>query len=126
MFARLNAESRGIEAVPFPPARLGELTALVEGKTVNAQAGKQVLRTMWESGEAPKDVVARLGLAQVSDPGAVKAACEAAIAAEPNAAAAVRAGKMEAFGRLMGAAMKALKGKGDPAAVKATLTDLLR
>ena len=38
----------------------------------------------------------------------------------------VRAGKMEAFGRLMGAAMKALKGKGDPAAVKATLTDLLR
>jgi len=126
VFARLNAENRGIEAVPFPPARLGELTALVEGKVVNAQAGKQVLRALWDSGEAPKDIVARLGLAQVSDPGAVRAACETAIAAEPAAAAAVRAGKPEAFGRLMGAAMKALKGKGDPAAVKATLTDLLR
>ena len=125
VFARLNAAGKAIDAVPFPPARLGELAALVDGRVVNAPTAKQVLKLLWETGEAPAAAVARLGLAQVSDPEAVRAACEAAIAAEPSAAAALKAGNEKAGGRVVGHAMKALKGKGDPTLVQRTLRQLL-
>ena len=81
---------------------------------------------MWETGESPKAIVEKAGLAQVSDAAAIRAACEAAVAAEPRAAADVRGGNEKAIGRLVGLAMKALKGKGDPALVNATLRELLR
>ena len=126
VFARLNEKDQGIEAVPFPPALLGELAALVDGKTINTSTAKQVLSTLWTTGEAPKAQVARLGLGQVSDPDAIRAACEKAIEAEPRSAADVRAGNDRAIGRLVGAAMKALGGRGDPALVNATLKALLR
>ena len=126
VFARLKELGKGVEAIPFPPHRLGELAALLDAKTINAGTGKQVLRAMWETGEAPDAIVAKAGLAQVSDPGAVRAACEAAIAQAAAAAADVRAGNEKAFGRLVGLAMRALAGKGDPAAVHATLRELLR
>jgi aspartyl-tRNA(Asn)/glutamyl-tRNA(Gln) amidotransferase subunit B len=126
VFARLNEVGRGVDAVPFPLARIGELAALVDARAVSASAAKQVLRALWTADEAPSAVVARLGLAQVSDVGATRAACEAAVAAEPNAAAAVRAGNEKAIGRLVGAAMKRLEGKGDPALVQSTLREVLR
>jgi len=126
VFARLNEKDQGIEAVPFPPALLGELAALVDGKTINTSTAKQVLATMWTTGEAPKAQVARLGLGQVSDPGAIRVACEKAIEAEPRSAADVRAGNDRAIGRLVGAAMKALSGRGDPSLVNATLKALLK
>jgi aspartyl-tRNA(Asn)/glutamyl-tRNA(Gln) amidotransferase subunit B len=129
VFAKLNElgkSAKDIDAVPFPPARLGELAALVDKKTINAPTAKQVFRTLWDSGEAPDAIVSRAGLAQVSDVVAIRAACEAAIAAEPNSAAAVRGGNDKALGRLVGAAMKVLSGKGDPALVHRILRELLR
>jgi aspartyl-tRNA(Asn)/glutamyl-tRNA(Gln) amidotransferase subunit B len=125
VFARLKESGAGVAAVPFPPARLGELADLVEKRVVNSGSAKQVLRRMWETGEAPAAIVASLGLGQVSDESTVRAACEAAIAAEPAAAADVRAGNDKALGRLVGRAMKELKGKGDPAVIHRSLRSLL-
>jgi aspartyl-tRNA(Asn)/glutamyl-tRNA(Gln) amidotransferase subunit B len=126
VFGRLQAAGTSIVEAPLPPSRVGELADLIESKVVSATAAKQVFREMWASGEAPKAVVDRLGLAQVSDDAVLKAACEAAIAAEPKAAADVRAGNEKALGRLVGHAMKALKGKGNPARVNEILLGLLR
>jgi len=124
-FARLNEKGEGVEAIPFPPARLGELAALVDRKAINAPTAKVVFRYLWDGGEAPAAIVERLGLAQVVDPEAIRKACEEAVAAEPAAAASVRGGNDKAVGRLVGRAMKALGGKGDPALVNATLKALL-
>ena len=126
VFARLNELGKGIAAVPFPAERLGELAALLDAKTINAPTAKQVFRTLWDTGEAPAAQVARLGLGQVSDRGAIRAACEAAVAAEPKAAADVRAGNEKAIGRLVGTAMRRLGGKGDPAVVNEVLREVLR
>ena len=81
---------------------------------------------MWETLEAPKAIVEKAGLGQVSDPAAVRAACAKAIAEAAEAAASVRGGNEKAIGRLVGLAMRALGGKGDPALVNATLRDLLK
>jgi aspartyl-tRNA(Asn)/glutamyl-tRNA(Gln) amidotransferase subunit B len=125
VFARLKELDRGIEAVPFPPSRLGELASLLDAKTINGGTAKQVLRTVWETGEAPAAIVEKAGLAQVSDPAAVRSACEKAIADAPQAADAVRGGNEKAIGKLVGLAMKALGGKGDPVRVNETLKTLL-
>ena len=126
VFAKLKELDRGIDAVPFPASHLGELAALHDARTINAGTAKRLVKTMWETREAPNAIVERSGLAQVSDPAAVRAACERAIAEAAEAAASVRGGSDKAMGRLVGLAMRALGGKGDPALVNATLRDLLR
>ncbi len=125
VFAKLKELDRGIEAVPFASERLGELAALLDERTINTGTAKQVLKTMWETGEAPRAIVEKAGLAQVSDPAAVRTACEKAVEAAPEAAASVRAGNEKAIGKLVGLAMKALGGKGDPVLVNATLKAIL-
>jgi aspartyl-tRNA(Asn)/glutamyl-tRNA(Gln) amidotransferase subunit B len=125
VFGRIPAGG-SIRDVALPPARVGELAALVDAKTVSATAAKQVFREMWRSQEAPAAVVERLGLAQVSDEAVLREACEAAVAAEPRAAADVRAGNEKAIGRLVGHAMKTLRGRGNPALVHRVLLGMLR
>lgn len=126
VFGRLAAAGKSIAEVPFAPARLGELADLVDRGVVNAPTAKQVLKVLWETGEAPAAAVERLGLAQVSDASAIEAACKAAIAAEPKAAEDVRGGNDKAMGRLVGHVMKAMKGKANPALANEVLKRLLR
>ena len=57
------------------------------------------------------------GLEQVSDPGAVAGAVEAAFAANPQSVADFLSGKEKAFGFLVGQVMRQLKGRADPKAV---------
>ena len=66
-------------------------------------------------------VVAERGLKVVSDTGALEAAADAAIAANPDVAEKVRGGKLPAVGALVGAVMKATRGQADAAAVRAIL-----
>jgi aspartyl-tRNA(Asn)/glutamyl-tRNA(Gln) amidotransferase subunit B len=66
----------------------------------------------------PDQVVAARGLAVVSDEGALTAAVDAAIAANPEVAAKVRDGKVAAAGPLIGAVIKATGGQADAARVR--------
>jgi aspartyl-tRNA(Asn)/glutamyl-tRNA(Gln) amidotransferase subunit B len=66
----------------------------------------------------PGQVVAARGLGVVSDTGALTAAIDEAIAANPEVAAKIRDGKVEAAGVLIGAVMKATKGQADAKTVR--------
>jgi aspartyl-tRNA(Asn)/glutamyl-tRNA(Gln) amidotransferase subunit B len=66
---------------------------------------------------SPDEVVATRGLAVVSDEGALTAAIDEAIAANPDVVAKIRDGKTKAAGFLVGAVMKATSGKADAARV---------
>jgi aspartyl-tRNA(Asn)/glutamyl-tRNA(Gln) amidotransferase subunit B len=66
----------------------------------------------------PDQVVAARGLAVVSDEGALTAAVDQAIAANPDVAAKVRDGKTAAAGPLVGAVMKTTGGQADAARVR--------
>ena len=73
----------------------------------------------------PDEVVAARGLAVVSDEGALAEAVDAAIAAQPDAAAKVRGGKVQAVGALVGAVMKATRGQADAGVVRRLLLERL-
>jgi aspartyl-tRNA(Asn)/glutamyl-tRNA(Gln) amidotransferase subunit B len=122
----VKATGATLDRLPAPPGAVGELAALVSGGTINLTTAKDVFREMVASGEGPRAIVERKGLAQVSDEAVIRAACEAAVAAEPKAAADVRSGNEKAIGRLVGTAMKRLQGKGNPAVVNAVLRGILK
>jgi aspartyl-tRNA(Asn)/glutamyl-tRNA(Gln) amidotransferase subunit B len=73
----------------------------------------------------PDDVVAGRGLAVVSDDAALTAAVDEAIAAHPDVADKVRGGKVAASGALVGAVMKATRGKADASRVRELILDRL-
>jgi len=81
---------------------------------------------MFATGESPKAMVARKGMAQVSDVGAIEAVCREVITANPKSAEDFRTGKGAALNFLKGQVMKLSKGKANPGLVGETLERLLR
>ena len=82
-------------------------------------------RACWPARATPAEVVAARGLAVVSDDGALGAAVDAAIAANPDVAEKIRAGKVQAAGALIGAVMKAMRGQADAGRVRELILERL-
>ncbi len=66
----------------------------------------------------PEEIVAARGLEVVSDDGALMAAIDEALAADPDVLDKIREGKVQAAGAIIGAVMKAMKGQADAARVR--------
>ncbi|WIT13156.1 Asp-tRNA(Asn)/Glu-tRNA(Gln) amidotransferase subunit GatB [Paucibacter sediminis] len=119
---RLNSEEREIEASPVSPALLGALIQRIQDGTISNNAAKQVFEALW-SGEG-SDVDALIeakGLKQMSDTGELERILDEVLAANQKSVDEFRAGKDKAFNALVGQAMKATKGKANPAAVNELL-----
>jgi len=119
---RLNAEDREIDSAPVGPALLGTLIARITDGTISNNAARQVFEALW-SGEATDvdAVIESKGLKQVSDTGAIEAILDEVLAANQKSVDEYRAGKDKAFNALVGQAMKATKGKANPALVNELL-----
>ncbi len=122
---RANELGRDVAGLGLSAKQVAELAILKEKGTVGAQAIDPILGALCGEGgttaESPQAVAERLGLVQVRDEGQLVAWCRAAIEAQPQAAADVRAGRDAAIGRLVGHVMKLSGGKVDAKAVNATL-----
>jgi aspartyl-tRNA(Asn)/glutamyl-tRNA(Gln) amidotransferase subunit B len=120
---RLNAQDIGIEAAPVSPAQLAALIGRIADNTVSNSAARQVFDALWSGEGSEVDaVIEAKGLKQMNDTGALEKIIDDIIAANPDNVAQFRAGKDKAFNALVGQAMKATKGKGNPQQVN----DLLR
>jgi aspartyl-tRNA(Asn)/glutamyl-tRNA(Gln) amidotransferase subunit B len=73
---------------------------------------------MIEGEGTPDEIVAARGLEVVSDDGALMAAIDEALAADPDVLEKIREGKVQAAGAIIGAVMKAMKGQADAARVR--------
>ncbi len=119
---RLNAEERAIDDAPVTPALLAALIKRIQDGTISNNAAKQVFEALW-SGEG-RDVDALIeakGLKQMSDTGELERILDEVLAANAKSVEEFRAGKEKAFNALVGQAMKATKGKANPAAVNELL-----
>ncbi len=92
------------------PERVAEIASLIDQNKIAASAAGAVFDKLMEEDAPPDDIAKALGLLQVSDTGAIDAAIEAAIAANPKAVADFKGGKQAALGSLTGAVMKSAKG----------------
>ena len=122
-----RANEAGVELaeVGMAPAQVAALQKLVDAGTINDKLARQVIDGVLAGEGEPDEVVRERGLAVVSDTGALSAAVDKAIAADPDAAAKVREGKVQAAGALIGAVMKEMRGQADAGAVRALLLERL-
>jgi aspartyl-tRNA(Asn)/glutamyl-tRNA(Gln) amidotransferase subunit B len=119
--AKLNAEDKLIADSPVNPHQLAQLLKRISDNTISNNAAKQVFEAMW-AGEGEADaIIEAKGLKQVSDSGAIEAIIDEVLAANPAMVEEFKAGKEKAFNALVGQAMKASKGKANPAQVNEIL-----
>jgi aspartyl-tRNA(Asn)/glutamyl-tRNA(Gln) amidotransferase subunit B len=115
---RANEQGVDLTALGVTPAQVAELQSLVEKGTLTDKLARQVLEGVLAGEGSPAEIVAKRGLAVVADTDALGQAVDEAIAANPEVAEKVRAGKVEAAGVLIGAVMKATKGRADAKTVR--------
>jgi len=115
-----RANELGVElaAAGATPGQVAELQRLVDDAKLTDKLARVVLEGVVAGEGDPAQVMAARGLEVVSDTGALAAAVDEAIAANPEVAAKVRDGKVAAAGALVGAVMKATRGQADAKAVR--------
>ena len=99
---------------PILPEFFGELADLVADGTINSAQAKKVFAELMANPASPREIVKRLGLAQISDVSALGTYCDEAIAANPRSVEDYRAGKTNAINALKGFVMKKSQGKANP------------
>jgi aspartyl-tRNA(Asn)/glutamyl-tRNA(Gln) amidotransferase subunit B len=100
------------------PEQVARVVALVGDGTLSVGLARQAVDGVLETGADVDTVVAERGLQRVSDVDALAAAVDEAIAAQPDVAEKIRAGKVAAAGALVGAVMKATRGQADAKTVR--------
>ncbi len=107
------------------PQTVVELNKLIEAKKINDKIARQVLGFVVEGEGEPAEIVEKRNLAVVSDDGALNTAIDEALAAMPDVADKIRAGKVQAAGAIVGQVMKATRGQADAARVRELILEKL-
>ena len=119
---RLNSEEREIDASPVPAATLAALIGRVVDGSISNNGARQVLEALWSGEGGDVDtLIERKGLKQSSDTNELERIVDDVLAANEKSVAEYRAGKDRAFNALVGQAMKASRGKANPAQLSEVL-----
>ena len=122
--ARIANESEEGAVPNITPAQVAELAKLIEDGKINDRLAREVLGYVLAGEGSPAEIVSARGLEVVSDDGALIAAIEAALATQPDVLDAIREGRMQAAGQVIGAVMKAMAGSADAARVRELLIEM--
>jgi aspartyl-tRNA(Asn)/glutamyl-tRNA(Gln) amidotransferase subunit B len=126
LLGRLNKAGLEIENSPVSARTLGELVSKIADDTISGKGAKEVLDYMMENENRDVDaIIDELGLAQVSDDGAILAIIDEILAANEDKVEQYRAGKEKLFGFFVGQTMKASKGTANPGKVNELLKQRL-
>jgi aspartyl-tRNA(Asn)/glutamyl-tRNA(Gln) amidotransferase subunit B len=117
----LNKENLEITSSRVSAQALSGLLVRIADNTVSGKLAKQIFEAMW-AGEGDADsIIEARGLKQITDPAAIAAMVDDAIANNPKQLEQYRAGKEQLFGYFVGQVMKASNGKANPAQVNEVL-----
>jgi len=122
---RANDTDTDIASVGVGPTDVAAVQKLVDAGTINDKLARQVFEGLYAGEGTPEEIVAARGLAIVSDDGALGAAVDNAIAANPDVADKIRDGKVAAAGALIGAVMKEMRGQADAGRVRELILEKL-
>ncbi|WP_152363531.1 Asp-tRNA(Asn)/Glu-tRNA(Gln) amidotransferase subunit GatB [Microlunatus speluncae] len=122
---RANETGVDLADAGITPEQVAEIQALVDDKTINDKLARQVFDGVFAGEGTPAEVVTARGLAVVSDDGALGAAVDAAINANPDVADKIKSGKVQAAGALIGAVMKEMRGQADAGRVRELILEKL-
>lgn len=111
--------------IPFESKDLADLLNEIKKGSINNNAGKKVLREMFETGKKPLDIIKEKGLVQISDSSEIEELVDKVLSENPQSIDDFKAGKDRALGFLVGQVMKASRGKANPQIVNEMLVEKL-
>lgn len=116
LFGRLKVDDKDIANCPVTPAQLGGIVELISAETISGKIAKDLFEIVYTEGGDPAQIVEERGMKQVTDTGAIEAALDQIISANP---AQVEKAKQnpKLAGWFVGQVMKATGGKANPKAV---------
>lgn len=126
LLGALNRAEKDITESPISAEQLGGLINRINDNTISGKIAKQVFGFMFDSqGKSADEIIAKKGLKQETDTGAIEAVINEVVAANPQQLADYRSGKDKLFGFFVGEVMKRSKGKANPAQVNDLLKKIL-
>ena len=120
LFGRLNKEGLEVTRSPVSAKALGAIIDLISSDVISGKIAKDLFEIVWSEGGDPKAIVEARGMKQVTDTGAIEAAVDAVIAANPEKVEQAKA-KPTMLGWFVGQVMKETGGKANPQAVNELL-----
>lgn len=116
LFGRLKKEDHDITDSPVSPGQLGGIIDLIASEAISGKIAKDLFEIVYTEGGDPAEIVEKRGMKQVTDTGAIEAALDEIIAANP---AQVEKAKVnpKLAGWFVGQVMKATGGKANPGVV---------
>ena len=124
LFGRLNKEGLGVADSPISPAQIGGVIDLIAKGDISGKIGKDLFEIVWAEGGDPAEIVEARGMKQVTDTGAIEAAVDEVLAANPDKVEQAKA-KPTMAGWFVGQVMKATGGKANPQAVQQIVKEKL-
>ena len=116
----LKSEEKELSDAPTPEAMV-ELVGKIDDGTISANAGKDVLEKMVQTGKSASEIIEEEGMQQISDDSAIEDLVQKAMDANPQAIESFKSGKEAALGAIVGWVMKESKGQANPAKVNKIL-----
>ena len=124
LFGRLKKDDKDIEDSPISAARLGQIVALIKSDKISGKIAKDVFEIAYTTDRDPEEIVKTEGMEQVTDTGAIEAAVDEIITANPAQVEKAKENPKLA-GWFVGQVMKATGGKANPAAVNKLVSQKL-
>lgn len=124
LFGRLNKEGKGVADSPVSADQLGGVIDLIAKGDISGKIAKDLFEIVWTEGGDPAEIVEARGMKQVTDTGAIEAAVDDVMAANPDKVEQTKA-KPSMAGWFVGQVMKATGGKANPQAVNAIIKQKL-
>ena len=121
LFGKLKEDEREIEDSPMSPDQLAGILKLIESGDISGKIAKELFEIVYAEGGDPAEVVEARGMKQVTDTGAIEAAVDEIVAANPAQVEKAKANPKLA-GWFVGQVMKATGGKANPKAVNEIVT----
>jgi aspartyl-tRNA(Asn)/glutamyl-tRNA(Gln) amidotransferase subunit B len=119
--SKLNEANLDISESRVSADQLRQLADRVEDGTLSGKMAKEVFDAMWGGEGTADEIIAKRGLKQISDSGAIEKIVDEVLAKNAKQVEDYRAGKEKAFNSLVGQVMKATQGKANPAQVNEIL-----
>jgi len=126
LLRELNEAKLEIDKSPIASRDLAQMIRMIDSKEISGKMAKEVFLDMWKTSKAPDEIVKSKGMSQITDASSIEKIVDDTMAANAQAVADYRGGKVKLFGFFVGQVMKASKGQANPEMVNQILQAKLK
>lgn len=123
---RIEIEDDKKFVLPFKDSEFLKLLNYIKDGKINNNAGKKVLREMFETDRSAEEIIKEKGLIQISDAGEIEKIVDEVLNENPQSIEDFKNGKDRALGFLVGQIMKKSRGKANPQLANKMLVEKMK